>query len=519
MISLHATSKPKPRKPGQKAEPPTVKKTEKDLDQFRKTNAGSQVFSDDGKELNPYIPHFISAVPWFYKTNEPTLRHQSDPAKSRESLSSIHESYIKGVPVGNAPRKFVPGSCENCGSSSHKRKDCFERPRKVGAKYSNKDLKPADYVQPKLKLDYEGKRDRWAGYDPNDYSNVIREYEVMEQTKQEMKSKKLEEDILRGTSSATSLKTAGFSKKDESDDDEKYADSSNMPGTKYDIKQRGTVRNLRIREDTAKYLYNLDENSAFYDPKSRAMRQNPLEDSIKGQNVNFKGDLKGAFGLEVAAVEQASNFTLNAFEKGIDVHLLTDPTKSELLMRQFNSRKQALDFDHRRDLIKRYGGGEHMFAPPKEILYSQSEEYVEYSRTGKVIKGQERAPVRSKYIEDIYPNNHTSVWGSYFENFKWGYACCHSFLKNSYCIAPVQTEQTSFDVDLPPNKVTEEVAEDVEHSENSSDEEMETPETNIKMKRKYNVIHDTPFPTSEEMEKYQMKRIRSEDPLLNVQDL
>jgi hypothetical protein len=37
----------------------------------------------------------------------------------------------------------------------------------------------------------------------------------------------------------------------------------------------GTVRNLRIREDTAKYLYDLDLDSAYYDPKSRSMREDP----------------------------------------------------------------------------------------------------------------------------------------------------------------------------------------------------------------------------------------------------
>jgi len=31
-----------------------------------------------------------------------------------------------------------------------------------------------------------------------------------------------------------------------------------------------------IREDTAKYLLNLDVNSAYYDPKTRAMHENPL---------------------------------------------------------------------------------------------------------------------------------------------------------------------------------------------------------------------------------------------------
>ena len=43
-----------------------------------------------------------------------------------------------------------------------------------------------------------------------------------------------------------------------------------LPGTiKVDASERYTVRNLRIREDTAKYLRNLDPNSAHYDPKTR----------------------------------------------------------------------------------------------------------------------------------------------------------------------------------------------------------------------------------------------------------
>lgn len=53
-----------------------------------------------------------------------------------------------------------------------------------------------------------------------------------------------------------------------------------------DDKTRTTTRNLRIREDTAKYLINLDVNSAFYDPKSRSMREDPLA----GVNSYFKGD-------------------------------------------------------------------------------------------------------------------------------------------------------------------------------------------------------------------------------------
>lgn len=46
----------------------------------------------------------------------------------------------------------------------------------------------------------------------------------------------------------------------------------------------GTNRDLRIREDIPKYLLNLDENSAYYDPKIRSMR----EDLNPDDNPNEK---------------------------------------------------------------------------------------------------------------------------------------------------------------------------------------------------------------------------------------
>lgn len=33
-----------------------------------------------------------------------------------------------------------------------------------------------------------------------------------------------------------------------------------------------------------------------------------------------------------------------------------------------------------------------------------------------------------------YHNNHTSVWGSYWKDGQWGYRCCHSLMKNTYCV-------------------------------------------------------------------------------------
>jgi len=62
---------------------------------------------------------------------------------------------------------------------------------------------------------------------------------------------------------------------DEDQDDEKYVEQMDMPGQKVDTNRRITSRNLRIREDPAKYIVNLDPDSGYYDPKSRSLRENP----------------------------------------------------------------------------------------------------------------------------------------------------------------------------------------------------------------------------------------------------
>jgi len=65
---------------------------------------------------------------------------------------------------------------------THKTKFCFERPRKVGAKYTNEDIKPDDIIV-NIEIDYDGKRDRWNGYNPDEYVDVIKEHELFEQEK------------------------------------------------------------------------------------------------------------------------------------------------------------------------------------------------------------------------------------------------------------------------------------------------------------------------------------------------
>ena len=182
---------------------------------------------------------------------------------------------------------------------THKKKDCVERPRKLGAKFTGTDIAPDEAVLPDLAMDFDGKHDRWRGYDASQHQQIVDEYEKMEAVKRKMKAEEIKEELRKAQEArargevpegeeannadnnddndeAKPAADSDSSDDDDSEEDEKgYADKIDQPGTKFDTKRRFTVRNLRIREDTAKYLRNLDPNSAYYDPKTRTMRANP----------------------------------------------------------------------------------------------------------------------------------------------------------------------------------------------------------------------------------------------------
>lgn len=161
--------------------------------------------------------------------------------------------------------------------------------------------------------------------------------------------------------------------------------------------------------------------------------------------------------------------------------------------------------------MEKYGGEEHLQVPPKSLLLAQTEEYIEYSRSGKVIKGVEKPKARSIYEEDVYINNHTTVWGSFWNAGRWGYKCCKSFIKNSYCVGMQEPEgyseqhstssssssaaaasaaaeaaaQIHFKVpEVPPEKAIASEVDSVPSSESSSSEEEEEKPKKSKKKSK-----------------------------------
>ena len=87
------------------------------------------------------------------------------------------------------------------------------------------------------------------------------------------------------------------------------------------------------------------------------------------------------------------------------------------------------------DVVAKYGSAAEPL--PDEVKLAGSERYVEYDRSGRVIKGVE-VKAKSRYDEDVILNNHTCVWGSWWRDGAWGFACCHSTVKNSYCTGKVR---------------------------------------------------------------------------------
>ncbi|KAI0270772.1 pre-mRNA-splicing factor SLU7 [Russula aff. rugulosa BPL654] len=412
---------------------------QKDLDAARKAGTAPAALDEEGKPINPHIPQYISQAPWYLDTGAPSLSHQRRPTDDRSS-NKLDQWYERGAQSGVAAKKYRKGACENCGAMTHKRQDCLERPRKKGAKYTNKNIARDEVIQ-NIEAGYDAKRDRWNGYDPAEHKRIYEEYEAVEMERQRLREEEIDKQTTTDMAAVRKVAKAGktegkegdpdFGSSDEEDaDEDKYADAADAVGQKMDTKTRITVRNLRIREDTAKYLINLDPSSAYYDPKHAPCGR------LHAHEAKFAGDNFLRYSGEAPEVQELQLFAWQSEARGNDVHLNANPTQGQLLHEAYKEKKEELRDTSKVSVLAKYGGEEHLAKPPKELLLGQTEEYVEYSRAGQVIHGKERAKTRSKYPKMVlYVNNHTSVWGSWYEtaSSSWGYGCCHSTVHISYC--------------------------------------------------------------------------------------
>ncbi|KAG1881521.1 Pre-mRNA splicing Prp18-interacting factor-domain-containing protein [Suillus tomentosus] len=534
---------------------------QKDLDAARKAGTAPAALDEEGRPINPHIPQYISQAPWYLDTGAPSLSHQRRPFDDRSS-DKLDNWYDRGAKAGPAAKKYRKGACENCGAMTHKKQDCLERPRKKGAKFTNKNIQ-ADEIIHDVATGFDAKRDRWNGYDPAEHKKIYEEYEAVEAARQKLREEEIDNQTTTDLAAVRKLAKAGkkegkeadpdFGSSDEEDaDDDKYADAADAVGQKLDTKTRITVRNLRIREDTAKYLINLDPESAYYDPKTRSMRDAPMK-NVPAEDAKFAGDNFFRFSGEAPEVQELQLFAWQAAARGNDVHLNANPTQGQLLHHEFKEKKEMMKDVNKVSILAKYGGEEYLEHVPRELINGQTENYVEYSRTGHVIKGKERAKTRSKYPEDVYVNNHTYVWGSWYDlsSSTWGYACCHSTIHISYCAGEAGKEATQAstaqallassqaqsepsaqdnevraridqnyskkrvgegDVSLDKDRLAEAISEEKKRKVRGDKDD---DRSSKKIKGLQSGSHDV---TEEELEAYRMTRRNAEDPMANYVD-
>ncbi|MEW5309663.1 MAG: hypothetical protein WDW38_001533 [Sanguina aurantia] len=530
----------------------------KELEEARKAGLAPAELDEDGKEINPHIPEYMSAAPWYLNSEHASLKHQKD---WRDKVDDKKAWYDRGVKVFQAT-KWRKGACDNCGSMSHTTKDCLERPRTKGAKLTNKNIAADEKVEDLTLVGWDSKRDRWNGYDAKDYVKVVDRFETMDTIRKEMKKKEQVERAYKGqaqTGSDDDEQTDDERLRKEGEggenDDEKIGDEEDAGFAEVTKRVRttaggatGSVRNLRIREDVAKYLLNLDPNSAYYDPKSRSMRQDPNPDKPMDEK-QFMGENFVRRNGDYAVWEGLTMHSLEAHAKGQDVHMQANPSLAEMLYKQFKDKKEVLQKQSKTSIVDRYGdAGE---KAPEDLLAVQgTERYVEYDRMGRVVKGQE-AKARSKYEEDVMVNNHTHVWGSWWGSGVWGYGCRHATVRNSYCTgkagshaavamgeqmlanmeakageaeaselkkrqeSKLNTYEFNKDVwgaddgtaELDPTKVDEAIKRLEERSKAAMSSD--------KSKRGYNSLENSgsDMVTAEDMEAYRLKKSRGDDPL------
>lgn len=351
------------------------------LDEQRKAgNAPAEIDVETGKDINPHIPQWMAQAPWYVDSGHTTLKHQrldsSTPIvgsagsrvlpniNQKKVVSSLHETeslfsqrYKKIINENNNKNKVSSKSiCENCGSSSHITKDCLERPRKNKKVISRGFRKGFDestlftkrkgnkpYDKPsgnskdsidELELAFEAKRDRWNGY-------------VAETHIEEAKS-----------SNSNALEK----------------NKIKMDGKTKEQETKQPVSNLRIREDTAKYLRNLDIDSAHYDPKTRSMREAPLKDVVgkmsKGQvGMDYIGDNFLRYTGETQKVLDMQAFAWEASGRHHEagVHMEANPTQSEKLYSEYQLHKKEISQKVKQSVLSKYGGEEHLTERPKEL--------------------------------------------------------------------------------------------------------------------------------------------------------
>ena len=509
------------------------------------------------KEENIYIPSFISKRPFYAVedgaagqgssggASEPSadyLEHQRLQRGRRDELGDPGTKwYERGRKLGPAATKYRKGACENCGAMTHKAKECLSRPRAKGARWTGRDIQADELVQD-VSLGWDAKRDRWNGYDPREYRKVVERYNQMEELRGQIAAADGDGDgdadgaaAGGGSGGVSAVAVAG------GDEDggaanagEKYAEESDMGRH-----QSTATRQLRLREDTAKYLLNLDLESAKYDPKTRTMVDAGATADDRAARLFAEEGFLRASG-DAAAFESAQRYAWEKQERSGDTsqHLQANPTAGEYFRKKEREEAEREREARRRALEEKYGTdpssdnnnnnkdgttttGKEMPEALRQMQVTESEAFHEYDAATGLIKGAPRRAARSRYPEDVLVNNHTAVWGSWWSDFRWGYACCHSLVRKSYCTGEegrrafeaAERQRTGVGLEAEAEAEAEGGNGDAEKEREREREPLKAAEPAAARKNKRTAEEMMGGVTEAEMDAYRRKKTAADDPM------
>lgn len=311
----------------------------KQLDEYRKFGlAPLAVDCVSGAEISPHIPQTLTSTPWYLENylvarpsdsaaggavaptivNGPTLEHQRNIFAKDDT---VVEDRVEKTVVINQAKKYRPGACENCGSMTHKKKECTERPRAVGAKFSNSNIAP-DVVTLVMTTKSAGTVNGVKGA-----QTTVTVSTSASATNQDVSS--FEQRRYRNTTLAGDAEyeeswkqhqaadTTGAERKrprDEGSDDDEHERGKKVELAKA-MTSTSATSTRRVGMNLPKYLINT-ESKTLYDASTGSMRANPNESLLKDAeasadaplpilNSSFMGDNLSNYGGDYAAYNRA----------------------------------------------------------------------------------------------------------------------------------------------------------------------------------------------------------------------